>query len=63
MWIITKDGVAINMDYVSKLFYRYPDTMAKVDGQTTIIASGNVISGILCNMRLGEATIDFREVE
>lgn len=56
MWIITRDGTAISMDHVSKLYYREPTTMAKVDGQTTIIATGNVISQILEN----ETTIDFR---
>lgn len=61
MWIITKDGVAINVDHVSKMFYRHPDTMAKVDGQTTIIATGNVIQPILDAMKNNETTINFRE--
>ena len=61
MWIITKDGVAINMEYVSKLYYRENTTMAKVDGQTTIIATGNMIQPILGALKNMETTIDFRE--
>lgn len=60
MWIITRDGTAISMDHVSKLYYREPTTMAKVDGQTTIVANGNAIQRILEAIANREATIDFR---
>lgn len=60
MWIITRDGVAININHVSKLVCRGNDTYAKVDGQTTIISDGNVIQPILGALKNHETTIDFR---
>lgn len=62
MWIITKDGVAINSDHISKLYYRQDATMAKVDGQTTIIATGNQIRYILGAIQNKAAAMDFVEV-
>lgn len=59
MWIITQNGVAINVDHVSKLWYRDGVTMAKVDGQTTIVANEDAIPKILDTA----TTINFREGE
>ena len=61
MWIITRDGVAVNCDHVSKLYYRHPATMAKVAGMTTVITDGNAIGPIMRAMKLGQAVMDLKD--
>lgn len=60
MWIITREGVALNVDQISKIRYREPDTVATVAGQTTIVATGDMVTYILGAIANREATIDFR---